>query len=355
MIYRFLGNTGLKVSVLSFGNFLTGHKIQEEQNQIAVMKAAFKAGINFFDTAEVYGFGVAETIMGKAIKEFKCPRKDLVISTKLIKGGNGLNDLGMSRKHIIEGMDLSLKRLDLDYVDLVFSHRPDYNTPLEETCRAFNTLVEQGKALYWGTSEWPAELIVEALYICDKFSLHKPVVEQCQYNMFVRSKMEKEYEWLFTKYKYGTTIWSPLAGGVLTGKYNEGIPQGSRLDQEKALATMNQHIKPGKKEDTVKKINALSEIAKAEGYTLAQLALAWTIVNQDTSTCIMGASKVSQLEENLKALELYHKWNPDIEEKCNQALKNTPETDLDFRTWKPRIERRSAALIDQAKKKTAKL
>jgi len=262
----------------------------------------------------------------------------------------------MSRKHIIEGMDHSLKRLDLDYVDLVFSHRPDFITPLEETCRAYNTLVEQGKAHYWGTSEWPVEYIVEALYICDKFSLHKPVVEQCQYNMLVRYKMEKDYEWLFTKYKYGTTIWSPLAAGVLTGKYNVDIPQGSRLDKDKTLQGMifGRYLGSSKKE-TIKKINDLTEIAKAEGYTLAQLALAWTIVNEDTSTCIMGASKVSQLEENLKALELYHKWTPELEEKCNKILNNTPETDIEFRTWKPRVDRRSLALIDQAKKKTSKL
>jgi len=337
--------------VFSYGNWVTGHDPAEDANQIAIMKRAYQLGINYFDTAEAYGLGVAETIMGKAIKEFKCNRKDIVVSTKILRGGVGQNDYGMSRKHIIEGLNNSLKRLDLDYVDIVFSHRPDYDTPLEETCRAFHTLIEQGKAHYWGTSEWPVEVIVEGINICEKYSLHKPVVEQCQYNMLVRDKMEKEYEWIFQKYRYGTTIWSPLASGILTGKYNDGIPDGSRFDKNKELNRIFvTYFGEKKKDETLRILKGLSDIAKEIGYTPAQIALAWAVANQDTSTCILGASKISQLEDNLKALELLQKWNYDLEEKCNKLLNNAPTPSLDFRTWQPREGRRSVSVIDQAKK-----
>jgi len=232
----------------------------------------------------------------------------------------------MSRKHIIEGMDASLERLQLRNVDIVFSHRPDFETPLEETCRAFHTLVETGKSHYWGTSEWPVEMIVEAINICSQKSLHGPVVEQCQYNMLVRDRMEKEYEWLFEKYKYGTTIWSPLGSGILSGKYNNGeIPEGARFkDPQLRDMIWDNFFGNDKKDKTLAILQGLSKIAKEEGYTQAQLAIAWTLANSDTSTCLLGASRVEQLEENIKALELFKKWNSSVEEKCNQLLKNKP-------------------------------
>lgn len=234
MEYRYLGNSGLKVSVLSFGNWLNSNKQEDYELTRDAIKACYENGVNFFDTAEIYGFGSAEEQMGKAFKELNLKREDLVVSTKLFKIGDKPNDLFLSRKHIIEGINNSLKRLQLDYVDVVFCHRPDYETPLEETCKALNSVIEQGKAFYWGTSEWPADRIAKAIEICERLNLHKPIVEQCEYSMLVRDNFEKNYRRLFAEYRYGTTIWSPLAGGILAGKYNDGnIPAGSRYDNHK--------------------------------------------------------------------------------------------------------------------------
>jgi len=348
MDYRYLGNTGLLVSVFGFGNWVTGHNPEAEQTQIQIIKRAYEKGINYFDTAEIYGMGTAEKIMGDAIAGLDCSRPDLVVSTKLFKIGDKPNQAFMSRKHIMEGLQNSLQRLKLDYVDIVFSHRPDYNTPLEETCFAFSNLIDQGKAFYWGTSEWPVEMIVEAIHICDKHHLHKPVVEQCQYNCLVRDRMEKEYEWIFEKYKYGTTIWSPLASGILTGKYNSGeIPEGTRFDKDEKVKDM---IWPQffgneeKKQKTVKVLQGLEKVAKDEGVSQAQLALAWAVANKDVSTCLLGASKIEQLEENLKAFDLVKRWNKDIEKKCEDVLDNTPPVRIDFRTWSKFPGRRSVAL-----------
>eukprot|EP01127_Copromyxa_protea_P005763 TRINITY_DN15622_c0_g1_i1.p1 TRINITY_DN15622_c0_g1~~TRINITY_DN15622_c0_g1_i1.p1 ORF type:complete len:367 (-),score=98.76 TRINITY_DN15622_c0_g1_i1:65-1141(-) len=348
MIYRYLGGTGLKVSVFSYGNWVNSHNAAAEEEQTKIIKRAFELGVNYFDTAEIYGYGTAETLLGTALAELGCKRSDIVVSTKLFKIGDGPNESFMSRKHIIEGLQNSLQRLKLDYVDIVFSHRPDFHTPIEETCRAFHTLVEQGKALYWGTSEWPIEMILEAIHFCDKHNLHKPVVEQCQYNAFVRTRMEKEYEWIFDKYKYGTTIWSPLASGILSGKYNTGeIPKDSRLDTNQQVKYMVWPTYFGTEEktkNTLRTLQGLEALAKEQGYTQAQLALAWAVANPDTSTCLLGASRVEQFEENVKALELLNLWNKDLEEKVEAILQNTPETSLDFKTWKPRKGRRQAAL-----------
>jgi aryl-alcohol dehydrogenase-like predicted oxidoreductase len=229
MEYRYLGNSGLKVSVLSFGNWLNSDKPEDYEITRDAMKVSFDAGVNFFDTAEIYGFGQAETIMGRAFKELGFKREEIVVSTKLIRSGTGVNDTFLSRKHIIEGITNSLKRLQLDYVDVLFCHRPDYDTPLEETCRAMSWVIDNNKAFYWGTSEWPADRITKAIEICERYNLHKPIVEQPQYSMLVRDAFEKDYRRLFSEYKYGTTIWSPLAGGILAGKYNDGVaPEGSR-------------------------------------------------------------------------------------------------------------------------------
>lgn len=222
MIYRYLGNSGLKVSLLGYGNWLNSNSKENYELTRDSIKKCYDAGINFFDTAEIYGFGEAETQMGQAFQELKLKRESIVVSTKIFKIGDGVNDNFMSRKHIVEGLKNSLKRLQLDYVDVVFSHRPDFQTPLEETCRAFSWLIDQGLSLYWGTSEWPASRITEAFGLCEKYNLHKPICEQPQYNMLVRERFEKEYKNIFQTYLYGSTIWSPLAGGILTGKYNDG-------------------------------------------------------------------------------------------------------------------------------------
>ena len=302
MEYKFLGPTGLKVSRLSLG-CMTFDDLAKEDHFFEVVKKCFEAGINFFDTAENYGNNNSEIILGRCIKRLNCPREDLVISTKLYyKDLDFLhpkpNRTGLSRKHIIEGIKASLKRLQLDYVDVLFCHRPDLETPLEETCRAMDWIVRQGWAFYWGTSEWAPERIMEAYGICDKLGLVRPVVEQAQYNMLVRERLEVEYGNLFEKYGMGTTIWSPLAGGMLTGKYNEGIPQDSRIGE-------HSHVKGSfydpymgteeKKERTVKILKALKEIADGLGSSLPSLALAWTLKNNDVSTCMLGVNKVKNL------------------------------------------------------------
>ena len=232
MEYRFLGKSGLKVSALSFGAWVTFGDQMNVDAAYACMKEAYDAGCNFFDNAEVYADGQAETIMGEVLRKGGWTRSDLVLSTKIFWGGKGTNDRGLSRKHILEGTDKALGRLGVDYVDLLFCHRPDIHTPLEETVRAMHHVVTQGKALYWGTSEWSAAQIRQAYDIARREHLIPPSMEQPQYNMFVRDRVEKEYAALYDEIGLGTTIWSPLASGILTGKYNDGIPEGSRMSLE---------------------------------------------------------------------------------------------------------------------------
>lgn len=345
MEYRYLGNSGLKVSVFSFGNWLNSNKQEDYEITRDAIKVCYDNGVNFFDTAEIYGDGSAEDQMGRAFKELGYRREDLVVSTKLFKCGTGINDLFLSRKHILEGINNSLRRLQLDYVDVIFCHRPDYETPLEETVKAMSDIIEQGKAFYWGTSEWPADRIAKAVEICERRNLHKPIVEQAQYSMIVRDRFEKEYRRLFSEYRYGTTIWSPLAGGILTGKYNDGnIPEGTRYATQQLDRIWQQYFGEGKKEGTLVKLNALAAYAKELGYTQAQLALAWAISNRDVSTCILGFTKISQVEENLKALELYKKWSEEIEKKVREILANEPEPDIDFRKWAPQPQRRAQSV-----------
>lgn len=347
MIYRNLGNSGIKVSVLSFGNWVTGHDEKAEQEQIDIIKKAFENGINFFDTAESYGFGMGEKIMGKAIKQLNVKRSEIVISTKLFMSVSTstkpVNANGLSRKHIIEGMSQSLKNLDLDYVDIVFCHRPDYETPLEEVCKAMSILVDQGKAFYWATSEWPASYIAAAIEICKSQNLNLPIADQCEYNLMNRQKMENEYVPVFQRYNYGTTIWSPLASGFLSGKYNDGIqPDDSRLSNPMYERIWKKYAGMSNIFDKLKQLN---ELAKELGVTQPQLALAWTIANQDVSTCILGASKMSQLEDNLKALDLLSKWNKDIDDRINKIFDNQPDPIMNFRHWTPYPSRRSTRLV----------
>ena len=256
MEYRYLGNSGLKVSVLSYGNMTARDNPESRDFQKAVVKRCLEAGINFFDTAEYYQLGYAEKDLGRVFKELNVKREDIVVTTKIFKIGDGVNDGFLSRKHIIEGLTNSLKRLQLDYVDIVYCHRPDYEVSLEETVGAMNWCIESGKAFYWGTSEWPADRIAKAMEMCEAKGWHKPIVDQCEYSMLIREKMEKEYRRLFSEYRYGTTIWSPIAGGILAGKYNDGsAPDGTRYTSDpNPIYQMiwMKYFSPDKKETRVK-------------------------------------------------------------------------------------------------------
>ncbi len=330
MEYRYLGRSGLKVSALSYGAWVTlGEQIDEETAR-ACMHAAYDAGVNFFDNAEAYAAGEAERVMGKIIRDAGWKRSDLVISTKIFWGGPGPNDRGLSRKHILEGTDAALRRLQLDYVDLVFCHRPDLHTPIAETVRAMSHLVEQGKALYWGTSEWSAEQIRAACECARREHLVGPTMEQPQYNMFVRARVEREYLPLFDEYGLGTTIWSPLASGLLTGKYNDGIPAGSRLAMEN-LGWLREQLLDERGKQRIEKVRRLGPIAADLGCTLAQLALAWCLKNPHVSTVITGASRKQQVDENMKSLALVDRLTPDVMQRIEDVLDNRPEPEKDWR------------------------
>ena len=325
MEYRYLGNSGLRVSVLSYGNWC---EHDDDKRTVECVKTSLEHGVNFFDTAEIYGLGIAETTLGKAFKELNVPREKIVVSTKIFKNGNDPNDTFQSRKHIIEGVKQSLKRLQLDYVDVVFCHRYDRYTPLEETCRAMNYVINQGWAFYWGTSEWRADQIERAIKICEKLNLIPPIVEQCEYSMLERKKVDSEYSDLFKMYQLGTTIWSPLKGGILTGKYLNEIPKGTRLDTKDFMKAMYEK----EKNEINPKIQKLKELAENKvKCSLAQLAVAWVIANKDVSTCILGASKASQLDENFKALEIYKKLTPEILTEIETILGNCPNGEMDHR------------------------
>ena len=284
--------------------------------------------------------------MGRAFKELAFRREDLVVSTKIFWfNSKSVNEVGLSRKHIVQGLRNCLKRLQLEYVDVVFCHRPEYDAPLEETCAAFNHVIEQGWSFYWGTSEWPADRIAKAIEICDANGWHKPIVEQCEYNMLTRDNFEKNYRRLFKEQKYGTTIWSPLASGILAGKYNDGnVPEGSRFDKNSTIGWIWSKYMGANKDKTCEKLRALGDLAKEYGATQAALALAWAVANQDVSTCILGFSRLSQVDENLKAIELYKKWNKDIEGRVKAILDNEPEIDMDWRTWSPAPQRREESV-----------
>lgn len=330
MEYRRLGSAGLQVSALSFGSWVTFGAQADVDLAYQMMKAAYDAGVNFFDNAEAYAGGDSETIMGKAVKKAGWKRSDLVVSTKIFWGGPGPNDKGLSRKHILEGSDVALKRLQMDYVDLIFAHRPDINTPIEETVRAFNHLINQGKVLYWGTSEWSAAQIMEAYAVARREHLIPPQMEQPQYNMFHRERVESEYAHLYKEIGLGTTIWSPLASGLLTGKYNLGIPEDSRGSLEGYEWLRERFTDEGARKE-IAKVQKLTPIAEELGATMAQLALAWTLKNPNVSTTITGASRVSQVKENMKAMDLVAKLTPDVMERIEAILDNKPSEPPTFR------------------------
>jgi voltage-dependent potassium channel beta subunit len=330
MQYRYLGLSGLQVSALSFGAWVTFGTQMDEDVAYECMKAAYEADVNFFDNAEVYAQGQAETIMGNVLKKAGWKRSDLVISTKIFWGGGGPNDRGLSRKHIIEGIEAALARLQLDYVDLVFCHRPDIHTPIEETVRAMNYLLNQGKAFYWGTSEWSIEQIMQAYHIARREHLIPPTMEQPQYNMFHRKRLEKEYAPAYAEFGLGTTIWSPLASGMLTGKYNEGIPKDSRMDLE-GYEWLRKRVESEEGKQQIEKVRQLMPIADELGCTMAQMALAWCLKNPNVSTVITGASKPEQVVENMKALDVVDKLTPEVMERIEGILDNKPEPEEDFR------------------------
>jgi voltage-dependent potassium channel beta subunit len=319
MEYRHLGKAGVKVSELSLGAWVTYGTQFGVKEAKEIMAAAYDAGVNFFDNAEAYANGQAELIMGKALKELGLPREEYLVSTKIFWGGDGPNDRGLSYKHIIEGVNNSLKRLQLDYVDLLFAHRPDPETPIEETVFAFNQVIREGKAFYWGTSEWSAAEIMRATDFARRNSLRPPSMEQPQYNLFHRRRFEKEYAPLYSELGYGTTTWSPLYGGMLTGKYNEGeIPKGSRADLE-GYTWMKERVQDEKKLALTRK---LAEVADELGVNMAQMSLAWVLKNPNVSTVITGASKVSQVEENMKAVEIKNQLTEEVMDRIHTIIQD---------------------------------
>ena len=320
MEYRRLGKAGVQVSALSFGSWVTfGNQVDKKIAQ-RCMEYAYDNGVNFFDNAEVYAKGQSEIVMGEILKNAGWNRDSYLVSSKVFWGGELPNQKGLSRKHVTEACHAALKRLQVDYLDFYFCHRPDKNTPMEETVWTMHTLIEQGKVLYWGTSEWSAQEVQEAIMIARMNHLIPPTMEQPQYNMLVRRKVESEFNKLFTDYGYGTTIWSPLASGLLTGKYNTGIPEGSRLTM-----TDMQWIKEKMLNDeNINKVVKLEKVALDLDMSMANLALAWCLKNPNVSTVITGATKLSQLEQNLKAVDAVTKLDDGIMQRIEEILENKP-------------------------------
>lgn len=302
MEYRRLGKSGLQVSALSLGSWLTFGQQISDKTADELMGIAYDAGVNFFDNAEGYAEGKSEEVMGKILKSHKWERESFVVSSKVFFGteNKGPNRVGLSRKHVIEACNAALKRLQVDYLDLYFCHRPDKNTPIEETVWAMNTLLQQGKILYWGTSEWSASEIMEAIRVAKQYNLIGPTMEQPQYNLLERNKMENEYLLLFKEYGLGTTIWSPLASGLLSGKYTSGITKDTRLEL-KGMEWLKDAVL---NEEKLKKAEQLQGLADGLNIPLAKLSLAWCLKNPNVSTVILGASKTAQLKENLTTLEV---------------------------------------------------
>lgn len=323
MEYRRLGKSGLQVSVLSFGSWLTFGKQLDNKIADELLSVAYDNGINFFDNAEIYATGKSETVMGEILKKKDWARSSYCVSSKVFFGYEDKkpNQTGLSRKHVIEGCNAALKRLQVEYIDLFYCHRPDKNTPIEETVWAMNTLLNQGKILYWGTSEWANDEIMAAHVFAERNRLIGPTMEQPQYNMFERTKLEKDYLLLFRDFGLGTTIWSPLASGLLTGKYNNAIPKDSRLQIE-GMDWLKERTLGD--ESKIEKTKKLSILANELGTTLAKLAIAWCIKNPNVSTAILGASKKEQLIENISAIEIMPLLTNEVMLKIDEILDNKP-------------------------------
>ncbi|PYH49413.1 putative voltage-gated K+ channel beta subunit (KCNAB) [Aspergillus saccharolyticus JOP 1030-1] len=335
MLYRRVGNSGLHVSALGLGGWLTFGGHVDNEITFQCMKQAYDCGINFFDTAESYAGGQSEIVMGQAIKKFGWKRSDLVISTKLNWGlANGeilINNHGLSRKHIVEGTRASLERLQLDYVDIIYAHRPDRLTPMEETVRAFNHVIEKGWAFYWGTSEWSADEISEACGIARALGLIAPIVEQPQYNMLTRQKVEGQFQRLYSRCGIGLTVFSPLKMGLLSGKYNEATtqpPPGSRFaESNDKYANYVRSEWESEWAGTIKTVVGLQTLADKLGVKLSQLALAWCLKNENVSSVITGASRPEQIVDNVESLKLLPRLTPEVMAEIDEYLQNKPEAD----------------------------
>lgn len=324
MEYRRLGKSGLQVSALSLGSWVTfGYQIPDDVAEQLMIKA-YDAGVNFFDNAEVYAHGKSEEVMGNILKKLNWDRDTWMVSSKVFWGRTGNpkpNQRGLMRKHIVEACHAALRRLQVEYLDIYFAHRPDVNTPIEETVWSFHNLITQGKILYWGTSEWTAQQITEAHYWAERHHLIGPVAEQNQYNMMHRKMMEVEYKPLFDNFGMGTTIWSPLASGLLTDKYFDGSAEGTQTRMELMQWLKERALGDNEKVEKVKKLHLL---ARELDVPLSQLALAWCLKNPNVSTVILGASKVSQLEENLRSFDVLPKLTTEVLERIEEILQNKP-------------------------------
>lgn len=327
MEYRRLGRSGLKVSELSFGSWVTfGNQVQVD-NAVECMTAAYDAGVNFFDNAEVYAHGQSEIVMGQALKKLGWERDSYILSSKVMFGSVDNpkpTQKGLNRKHIREACEQALKRMQVDYLDLYFCHRPDPETPIEETVRAMTELIQQGKVFYWGTSEWSAQQIMEAHMLARQYNLIAPTMEQPEYSMFARQRVEVDYDRIYDTVGLGTTIWSPLASGVLTGKYNDGIPDDSRMNVP-GYEWLRDILTSAEGQQRIAKVRELTGIADDLGTSMAKMALAWCLVNPNVSTVITGASRVSQVKENMQALDVLPQLSADVMEKIELILDNKPE------------------------------
>ncbi|MDD7805380.1 MAG: aldo/keto reductase [Endozoicomonas sp. (ex Botrylloides leachii)] len=323
MKYRQLGNSGLKLSAISLGSWVTFGKQVDVSDAKALLQCAYDSGVNFFDNAEGYEAGKSEEIMGSAIETLGLPRDTFVISSKVFWGGSKPTQLGLSAKHIRDACDAALIRLKIDYLDLFFCHRPDIDTPITETVRAMHNLVQQGKILYWGTSEWSAQQITEAHAVAAAHNLTPPTMEQPQYNLLHRERVEAEYRPLYEHYGMGTTIWSPLASGLLTGKYNKGIPAESRLTLP-GYEWLKERWDSNEGQINQRKIQQLTQLAEDNGISLTHLSLAWCLKNSHVSTVISGASRLSQLKDNLKAIHVIERITPAMLEAIDGIVGNKP-------------------------------
>ena len=324
MEYRKMGNTGLKLSILSYGSWVTFSRQVDDSASDRLMGLAYDNGINFFDNAEAYEGGRSEEMMGRVLAAKNWDRTSYCISSKVFFGLHGKNNKpnqnGLSRKHIMEACHAALRRMQTEYLDLYYCHRPDPETPMEEIVRTMNILIEHGKVFYWGTSEWSADEIVEAHKVAKELGLIPPAVEQPQYNLFERTKMEQDYLPIFKGPGMGTTIWSPLASGLLTGKYNNGIPEGSRMALENYAWLKDRMMQ----DDKLERVKKLSKVATDMGTSLATLSIAWCIHNPNVTTAILGATREAQLMENLEALNVYTQLTPDVMQEIDRIMGTKP-------------------------------
>ncbi len=330
MEYRHLGRAGVRVSALSLGSWVTFKNQVDVQSAVDMMAAAYDHGVNFFDNAEAYAGGESEIIMGKALQQLHWERGSYLVSSKVYFGLKGNNDTsnkpnmwGLNRKHVIEACHDALRRLQVDYLDLYFCHRPDSSTPIEETVRAMTDLIQQGKVLYWGTSEWSAQQLMEAYGLARQYGLVPPTMEQPQYNMFFRDRVEGEYSRLYSEIGLGTTIWSPLASGVLTGKYNDGVPEDSRLSLP-GYEWLRDRLLSEEGLKNLDKVRQMSVIAAELDTNMARLALAWCLKNPNVSTVITGASRLEQVHENMAALDVLPKLTAEVMVRLEEILGNKP-------------------------------